>query len=532
MGDGDKSDSNKGGGDGAKGGKPSGGGQQGGNPKGGGGGGGSQFGVTPRSKSYTDWYQDLVLKAELADYSPVRGCMVVRPYGWALWEKIRETFDGYFKATGHVNAQFPLFIPMSFLAKEASHVEGFAKECAVVTHYRLKQGPNGIEPDPESKLEEPLIVRPTSETIIGAMYAKWVQSWRDLPLLINQWANVVRWEMRTRLFLRTTEFFWQEGHTAHETEKEAVDETLKMIEVYRKVAEEYLAMPVLVGTKSASERFAGAQETWCIEALMQDGKALQAGTSHFLGQNFAKAFEIQFTGRDGTKQHAWTTSWGVSTRLIGGLVMTHSDDKGLVLPPRLAPIQLVVIPIWRSDEEKKAVLDYVDAAMAKLKAAGVRVHVDDREQFKPGYKFNAWELRGVPLRMEVGPRDVAAGKCVLARRDAAEGTAKQIVDIAGFEQLVPPLLEEIQKSLFEKARAFRDASIRRATTYDELVKMLDEQGGFVLAPWDGDAAVEAKVKEQCKATIRCLRAQDRGEKAKAIGTGNDTDQWALFAKAY
>jgi len=488
-----------------------------------------QMGVTSRAADYAAWYQDLVLKAELADYSPVRGCMVVRPYGWELWERIRDTFDRFFKETGHKNAQFPLFIPLSFLAKEASHVEGFAKECAVVTHYRLKAGANGIEPDPESKLEEPLIVRPTSETIIGSMYAKWVQSWRDLPILINQWANVVRWEMRTRLFLRTTEFFWQEGHTAHETEKEAIEETLRMIEVYRTVAEEYLAMPVLVGQKSAAERFAGAVETWCIEALMQDGKALQAGTSHLLGQNFAKAFDIQFAGRDGQRQHAWTTSWGVSTRLIGGLVMTHGDDKGLVLPPRLAPIQVVVIPIWRKDEEKAAVGAYVDGLVAKLKGAGVRVHVDDREQFKPGYKFNDWELRGVPVRLEVGPRDVAAGKCVLARRDGGE---KQIVDVAGLEQRMPALLEEFQAALFAKAKAFRDASIRRAATYEELVKTLEEKGGFVLAPWDGDAAVEAKVKDETKATIRCIRKEDGGEKAKAIGTGRETTQWVIFAKAY
>jgi prolyl-tRNA synthetase len=490
------------------------------------------LGVTPRAKSYTDWYQDLVLKAELADYSPVRGCMVVRPYGWAIWEKLRETFDRFFAETGHVNAQFPLFIPLSFLAKEASHVEGFAKECAVVTHYRLKATPEGIQPDPESKLEEPLIVRPTSETIIGAMYAKWVQSWRDLPILINQWANVVRWEMRTRLFLRTTEFFWQEGHTAHETEKEAVEETLRMVEVYRRVAEEYMAMPVFVGVKSAAERFAGALETWCIEALMQDGKALQSGTSHFLGQNFSKAFEIKFAGRDGQQQFAWTTSWGASTRLIGGLVMTHSDDKGLVLPPRIAPIQLIVIPIWRQDDEKKLVLAYVDGITKKLKDAGVRVKVDDREQYKPGFKFNDWELRGVPLRMEVGPRDVAGGKVVLARRDGGGAGGKQIVDAAGLELLVPPLLEEIQKALFEKAEAYRDANVRRAETYEGLIKTLTEHGGFVLAPWDGDAAVEAKVKEETKATIRCIRAEDRGVHAKAIGTGRDTDQWALFAVAY
>jgi prolyl-tRNA synthetase len=461
--------------------------------------------------------------------------MVVRPYGWSLWENIRDVFDRFFKETGHKNAQFPLFIPLSFMAKEAAHVEGFAKECAVVTHYRLKAGANGIEPDPASKLDEPLIVRPTSETIIGAMYSKWVQSWRDLPILINQWVNVVRWEMRTRLFLRTSEFFWQEGHTAHETEKEAVEETLRMLDVYRKVAEEYLAMPVLVGAKSAAERFAGAVDTYCIEALMQDGKALQAGTSHFLGQNFAKAFEIKFTGRDGAVQNAWTTSWGVSTRLIGGVVMTHSDDKGLVMPPRIAPIQLVVIPIWKSDDEKKLVLDTVNAIATRLKAAGVRVHVDDRDNYKPGFKFNDWELKGVPLRLELGPRDVAAGKAVLARRDmagAAERADKQVVDAAALDTLVPALLETIQKALFDKAKAFRDANLRRANSYEELVKTLETSGGFVLAPWDGDAAVEAKVKEETKATIRVIRAEDRGAKAKAIGTGRDTEQWAIFAKAY
>jgi prolyl-tRNA synthetase len=493
------------------------------------------LGITPRATSYADWYQDLVLKGELADHSPVKGCMVVRPYGWSLWENIRDVFDRFFKETGHRNAQFPLFIPLSFMAKEAAHVEGFAKECAVVTHYRLKAGPNGIEPDPASKLDEPLIVRPTSETIIGAMYSKWVQSWRDLPILINQWVNVVRWEMRTRLFLRTSEFFWQEGHTAHETEKEAVEETLRMLDVYRKVAEEYLAMPVLVGAKSAAERFAGAVDTYCIEALMQDGKALQAGTSHFLGQNFAKAFEIKFTGRDGAVQNAWTTSWGVSTRLIGGVVMTHSDDKGLVMPPRIAPIQLVVIPIWKSDDEKKLVLDAVNAIATRLEAAGVRVHVDDRDNYKPGFKFNDWELKGVPLRLELGPRDVAAGKAVLARRDmagAADRADKQVVDAAALDTLVPALLETIQKAMFEKAKAFRDANLRRANTYEELVKTLETNGGFVLAPWDGDAAVEAKVKDETKATIRVLRAEDCGTKAKAIGTGRDTEQWAIFAKAY
>lgn len=487
------------------------------------------LGITPRAKSYADWYQDLVLKAELADYSPVRGCMVVRPYGWALWENLKADLDRRFAETGHVNAQFPLFIPLSFLAKEAAHVEGFAKECAVVTHYRLKATPEGIQPDPESRLEEPLIVRPTSETIIGAMYAKWVQSWRDLPILINQWANVVRWEMRTRLFLRTTEFFWQEGHTAHETEKEAVEETLRMVEVYRRVAEEHLAMPVFVGVKSPAERFAGAVDTWCIEALMQDGKALQSATSHFLGQNFAKAFDIKFTGRDGKQQHVWTTSWGATTRLIGALVMTHSDDKGLVLPPRVAPTQLVVIPIWKSDEEKAQVLGVVKGIAGRLKAAGVRVHIDDRDNYKPGFKFNDWELKGVPLRLELGPRDVAAGKAVLARRDTGE---KQVVDAAALDALVPSLLEQIQKALFEKARTFRDQNIRRAATYEELVKTLEEQGGFVLAPWDGDAAVEERVKNETKATIRCIRAEDRGQKAKAIGNGNETDQWVIFAKAY
>ncbi len=489
----------------------------------------SSLGITPRAQSYSDWYNDIVLKAELADYSPVRGCMVVRPYGWALWEAIRGEMDRMFKETGHQNAQFPLFIPKSFLAREAAHVEGFAKECAVVTHSRLKTIDGELRVDPESELEEPLIVRPTSETIINAMYAKWIQSYRDLPVLINQWCNVVRWEMRTRLFLRTTEFFWQEGHTVHETAEEAQEEVLRMLGIYRAVAEDFMAMPVLTGKKSPAERFAGADETYTMEALMQDKRALQAGTSHFLGQNFAKAFGVKFQGRDGKEHYGWQTSWGASTRLIGGLIMTHSDDQGLVLPPKVAPIQVVVIPIHRSDPERAAVGPYVDGIVEELKVAGVRVKVDDRDQLKPGFKFNEWEQRGVPLRLEVGPRDVQGQKVVLARRDGGE---KIFAERAALKTKVVSLLDDIQAVLFEKARKFRDANFRKATTYEALVKTLDEEGGLVLAPWDGDAAVEAKIKDEASATIRCIRDQDQGEKAKSIGTGRETAQWAVFAKAY
>ena len=489
----------------------------------------NNLGITSREENYSEWYNDIVLRAELADYAPVRGCMVIRPYGYSIWESIRDRLDGMLKETGHQNAQFPLFIPKSFLEKEAEHVEGFAKECAVVTHSRLKGVDGELVVDPESQLEEPLIVRPTSETIIYSQYAKWLQSYRDLPILINQWANVVRWEMRTRLFLRTSEFLWQEGHTCHETEAEAVEETLRILEIYRSLVEDHMAVPLLCGVKSAAERFPGAVDTYTIEALMQDKRALQAGTSHHLGQNFSRAFGAKFLGREGKEEFAWSTSWGVSTRLMGAMIMVHSDDNGLRVPPRLAPYQLVVVPIYRKDEEKVAVLEYVDKFCADLKKQGVRVKVDDREQYKPGFKFNEWELRGVPLRVEAGPRDVAAGNVVMARRDTGE---KEVIDVASLTARATAALDDIQRSLFQQAKEFRDANMHRAVTYEELVSTIAEKGGFVLAPWDGDAEVEARVKEESKATIRCIRDEDRGEKAKSIGSDRETDQWAIFAKAY
>jgi prolyl-tRNA synthetase len=488
-------------------------------------------GITSRADNYSEWYNDIVVRAELADNSEVRGCMVVRPYGWRIWELLRDALDAMLRETGHENAQFTLFIPQSFLAREADHVEGFAKECAVVTHHRLRSTANGIEVDPDSKLEEPLIVRPTSETIINSQFAKWVQSYRDLPLLINQWANVVRWEMRPRLFLRTSEFFWQEGHTAHETRGEAVEETLKILEIYRRLAEEVLAMPVLCGVKSPAEKFPGAVDTYCIEAIMQDGKALQAGTSHFLGQTFAKAYGVKFQSREGVEELVWQTSWGVSTRLIGALIMVHSDDQGLVLPPRVAPHQAVVIPITRKnkDEDNARVLGFVEGFGADLRKAGVRVKVDDRDQYKPGYKFNEWELRGVPLRIEAGPRDVESGTVVVARRDGGE---KQTVAVGDLTRHVLAALEDVQATLFQRAADFRTTRMHRANTYEELVETIDQQGGFVLAPWDGDAAVEERVKQDCKATIRCIREEDRGPTAKSIGSDRDTEQWAIFAKSY
>jgi prolyl-tRNA synthetase len=486
-------------------------------------------GITSRADNYSEWYNDIVLRAELADYSPVRGCMVIRPYGFAIWEQLKQTLDGMLKETGHENAAFPLFIPKSFLSREAKHVEGFAKECAVVTHSRLMASDDGVVVDPESELEEPLIVRPTSETIIYSQYAKWIQSYRDLPLLINQWGNVVRWEMRTRLFLRTAEFFWQEGHTAHETEEQALEETLKILEIYRTLVEEHLAVPVLCGVKSESERFPGAVDTYTMEALMQDRRALQMGTSHHLGQNFSKAFDVKFQGRDGKEHHVWQTSWGVSTRLIGAMIMAHSDDNGLVLPPRLAPHQVVVVPIYRKDEEKAQVLGYIENFAADLRKAGVRIKVDDREQYKPGYKFNEWELRGVPLRVEAGPRDVAAGNVVLARRDLG---SKEVLSASDLTAKVPALLDEIQSSLLQRAKEFREANTCRANSLDELLAAIEEKGGFVLAPWDGDTEVEELVKEKCKATVRVIREQDGGEKAKSIGSDRETDQWAVFAKAY
>ena len=492
--------------------------------------------ITPRSEDYSQWYLDVVQAAKLAAYSPVKGSMIIPPNGYALWENMQQVLDGMFKATGHKNAYFPLFIPQSFFAKEAAHVEGFAKECAVVTHSRLRttEDGTGIEPDPDSKLAdgENLIVRPTSETIIWHTYANWIQSWRDLPILLNQWANVVRWEMRTRLFLRTMEFLWQEGHTAHATEAEAREETEKMLGVYATFAEEYMAMPVVRGVKTASERFAGAVDTFTIEALMQDGKALQAGTSHFLGQNFAKAFDCTFQNQDNEQEYVWATSWGVSTRLVGALVMTHSDDQGLVLPPRLAPTQVVIVPIYRKDDERTAVLEAAERIERELREAGVRVETDAREQYRPGWKFNEYEVQGVPLRLAIGPRDVKNGKVELARRDQP---GKEIVEQDGIGARVLALLDEIQDGLFQKALAHRAANVTTVDSYDDF-KAAIEKGGFVLAPWDGSAETEAQIKEETKATIRCLPLPGQFDGQDDAGTdllsGKPSARMALFAKAY
>jgi len=474
-------------------------------------------GIPKRSEDYARWYTELVLRAQLADYAPVRGCMVIRPYGFALWENMRDALDGMFKATGHVNAYFPLFIPESFMKKEAEHVEGFAPQCAVVTYG------GGAE------LEEPLFVRPTSETIIWSMYGKWIQSWRDLPLLINQWANVVRWEMRTRLFLRTTEFLWQEGHTAHATEAEAVAETRRMLEVYRVFAEEWMAMPVLTGTKSESEKFAGAEDTYCIEALMQDGRALQAGTSHYLGQNFAKAFDVQYQDKEGKLEYVYATSWGVSTRLVGALVMMHSDDNGLVLPPKLAPHQVVIVPIGKKDEEKVTVAEAVARIREEL-GAGVRVHVDDRENVSVGWKFNDWELRGVPLRMEVGPRDVAKNQVMLARRATGE---KGPVSLDGIGETVRQELDAIQAGMFQRALDRREANTRRLDDYEAFKTQMQEGlPGFVRAHWCGGGECEARVQEETKATIRCLPLDADQERGACLCCGKESQGRAVFAKAY
>jgi prolyl-tRNA synthetase len=486
--------------------------------------------LSTREENYSKWYNDIVTKADLADNSAVRGCMVIKPYGYAIWEKMQQALDKMFKDTGHVNAYFPLFIPKSFLSKEAAHVEGFAKECAVVTHYRLKNDPDGkgVIVDPDAKLEEELIVRPTSETIIWNTYRDWIQSYRDLPLLINQWANVVRWEMRTRLFLRTAEFLWQEGHTAHATAEEAVAETEKMLEVYATFAEEFMAIPVIKGVKTASERFAGAVETYCIEAMMQDGKALQAGTSHFLGQNFAKAFEVKFAGKDGKLDFVWATSWGVSTRLMGALIMSHSDDKGLVLPPKLAPFQVVIVPIYRSDEEYNTVCDAGRAIKKDLERFGVSVKLDDRDTHKPGFKFNEHEFRGVPLRIAIGPRDIANGTVEVARRDTFEKEVLQIQDLA---TKVIHLLEQIQSNLYNRALTYRDERTYRTDNWDEFNAILDK-GGFIYAHWDGTPETEQKIKELTKATIRCIPLNNPKEDGKCILTGNPSNQRVLFARAY
>jgi prolyl-tRNA synthetase len=485
--------------------------------------------LTSRSENYSQWYNDLVLKADLAENSAVRGCMVIKPYGYAIWEKMQAELDRMFKETGHVNAYFPLFIPKSFLSKEAAHVEGFAKECAVVTHYRLKNSPDGkgVIVDPEAKLEEELIVRPTSETIIWSTYKNWIQSYRDLPLLINQWANVVRWEMRTRLFLRTAEFLWQEGHTAHATEAEAMIEARQMLDVYAEFAENFMAMPVLKGVKSANERFAGALETFCIEALMQDGKALQAGTSHFLGQNFAKAFDVTFMDKNNKQDFVWATSWGVSTRLMGALIMTHSDDNGLVLPPKLAPFQVVIVPIYKNDEQLAAISEKVAEIVAKLKKLGISVKYDNNDNKKPGWKFAEYELKGVPVRLAMGARDLENGTVEVARRDTL---TKETVAIDGVENYIEKLMTEIQENIYTKAFDYRASVTREVNSYDEF-KVEIEKGGFLLCHWDGTPETEERVKDETKATIRCIPLE-ASEEGTCIFTGKPSKQRVVFARAY
>lgn len=487
-------------------------------------------GITSKNEDYSQWYNDIVIKADLAEHSSVKGCMVIKPYGYSIWEKMQAVLDQKFKETGHSNAYFPLFIPKSFFSKEASHVEGFATECAVVTHYRLKNDGNGnIIVDETAKLEEELIVRPTSETIIWNTYKGWIQSYRDLPILVNQWANVVRWEMRTRLFLRTTEFLWQEGHTAHATSGEAIAETRQMLDVYADFAENWMGMPVVKGVKTPNERFAGALDTYCIEALMQDGKALQAGTSHFLGQNFAKAFDVKFTNKEGKIEHVWASSWGVSTRLIGGLIMAHSDDAGLVLPPKLAPIQVVVIPIYKHDEELQKITVFVDELGAKLKRMGISVKYDNRDSQRPGFKFAEYELKGVPVRLAIGARDMENGTVELARRDTRE---KQTVLQDGLEIYIAQLLEEIQENIYNKALNYRNEHITEANSYDELKELLDTKAGFISAHWDGTPETEQKIKEETKATIRCVPLDNKLEDGICIYSGKPSRQRVLFARAY
>ena len=488
-------------------------------------------GLPKRSEDYSLWYNELVKRADLAENSAVRGCMVIKPYGYAIWEKIQHQLDTMFKETGHTNAYFPLFIPKSYLSKEASHVEGFAKECAVVTHYRLKSdGMGGVIVDPEAKLEEELIVRPTSETVIWSTYKNWIQSYRDLPLLINQWANVVRWEMRTRLFLRTSEFLWQEGHTAHATEKEAIEETERMLGVYAEFAEKFLALPVIKGVKSPNERFAGALETYCIEALMQDGKALQAGTSHFLGQNFAKAFDVKFQSKEGSLEYVWGTSWGVSTRLMGALIMAHSDDNGLVLPPNLAPYQVIIVPIYKTDEQRAEIADAATKLMNQLKDAGVSVRFDDRDTHKPGWKFAEYELKGVPLRLAIGPKDLENGTVEVARRDNLEKSVVSLDNL--FAGKMKSLLNEIQLNIYQKAHDFRAGMMTKVDSYDEFKKILEEKGGFLLAHWDGTTETEEKIKEETKATIRCIPLDEEKEEGKCMVTGKLSVQRVIFARAY
>lgn len=486
---------------------------------------------TTREQDYSKWYNELVLRADLAENSDVRGCMVIKPYGYGIWEKMQGQLDRMFKETGHQNAYFPLFIPKSYMSKEADHVEGFAKECAVVTHYRLKndEDGNGVVVDPEAKLEEELIIRPTSETIIWNTYKNWIQSYRDLPILVNQWANVVRWEMRTRLFLRTAEFLWQEGHTAHATREEAVQEAEQMLDVYAEFAEEYMALPVIKGLKTETERFAGALETYCIEALMQDGKALQAGTSHFLGQNFAKAFDVKFTSKEGKQEHVWATSWGVSTRLMGALVMAHSDDNGLVLPPKLAPNQVVIVPIYKNEEQLEAIRAMAKDLMAKLRKLGITVQLDDRDTHKPGWKFAEYEFKGVPVRIAVGPRDLENGQIEVARRDTLQ---KELINVEGAENHINDLLEQIQTNLFEKAKSRLDQNITNVDSWDEFKEVLKTKGGFINAHWDGTAETEEKIKELTKATIRCIPLNNAQEEGACVLTGKPSKQRVLFAKAY
>lgn len=488
--------------------------------------------LTSREQDYSQWYNDLILKGQLADYTAVRGCMVIKPYGYALWENMRDVLDKMFKETGHVNAYFPLFVPKSLFEAEEKNAEGFAKECAIVTHYRLKNDPSKpgkLMVDPEAKLEEELIVRPTSEAIIWNTYKGWIQSYRDLPILVNQWANVVRWEMRTRLFLRTAEFLWQEGHTAHATKQEAIIETKKMLEVYADFAENWMALPVIKGVKTANERFAGAEDTYCIEALMQDGKALQAGTSHFLGQNFAKAFDVKFSDKENKLEYVWATSWGVSTRLIGGLVMAHSDDDGLILPPKIAPLQVVIVPIFKNDEELGLITNKVNEIVHQLKDLGIRVKFDNSDNARPGWKFAQYELQGVPVRLAIGVRDLGNNVIEVARRDTK---TKSSVTLDGISFYVKELLEEIQLHMFNRAKKYRDDHITPANTWDEFVDILDNKTGFVSAHWDGTPETEDKIKELTKATIRCIPLNNEQENGKCILTGNPSKERVLFARAY
>jgi len=487
--------------------------------------------LTSRKENYAQWYNDLVLKAGLAENSSVRGCMVIKPYGYAIWEIMQAELDKMFKATGHANAYFPLFIPKSYFSREASHVEGFAKECAVVTHYRLMNDPNGkgVVVDPDAKLEEELIVRPTSETIIWNTYKNWIQSYRDLPLLINQWANVVRWEMRTRLFLRTAEFLWQEGHTAHSTREEAVAETLQIIDLYATFAEQFMAMPVIKGTKTESERFAGAIETYAIEAMMQDGKALQSGTSHFLGQNFAKAFDVQFTDKSGKLDWVWATSWGVSTRLMGALIMAHSDDNGLILPPKLAPIQVVIVPVYQGDQELDAISETANQIKEEFASQGITVKYDDRDTQKPGWKFAEYELKGVPVRIVLGPRDIENKTAEVARRDTL---TKETIPQDAIASHVKKLLDDIQQSIYNKALKFRNENFHRIDDYDQFKEIIRKQGGFIMAHWDGTVETENLIKQETKATVRCIPLDDDNEPGKCIRTGKPSKRRVLFAKAY